>query len=100
VAILGTSTTSLVTCAVSLDLCIVASLLRIFRIRSLRASLFFLTMTVAVHCGLEIGYILAHSRVGLKLINQYPSPLELQVPTLIYFSTRRCAWVDFAEVLQ
>jgi len=57
-------------------------------------------MTVAVHCGLEIGYILAHSRVGLKLINQYPSPLELQVPTLIYFSTRRCAWVDFAEVLQ
>lgn len=72
---------------------IVGGILKIFRIKSIRSSIFFMIAVIVVNVLVERLYRLSGERLGVTLVDNYPSPLELQIPTIAWVYNRRCAWV-------
>jgi hypothetical protein len=54
---------------------IVGTFLKVFRIRSIRSSLFFILAAIGVNVLIERLYGLSGEKLGLTMVNNYPSPL-------------------------
>lgn len=69
------------------------TLINLIKISSIKTSLIFLLVVLAFNVAVELVFTIKSFSIGYKIINNYPCPIDFQIPTLNFFASKRCTWV-------
>lgn len=75
------------------------TVVQLIKMNNVKTSIIFFVVILCFNMVMIIVLSVTNFSIGYNLINNYPSPLELQIPTLSFFYSRRCTWVEITDVM-
>jgi hypothetical protein len=72
---------------------IVATVIQVIKMSNLKSSIIFFVVILTFNITMEIVFTITNFSIGYTMINEYPAPLEFQLPTISFFPSKRCTWI-------